>query len=57
MGQDEETDVVIYRAPGVDVWMANLIAMKEKMVGQLGAAMSSEKQIRLMTEAIRKGEM
>lgn len=57
IGQDEETDVHIYRAPGVDVWMANLIAMKEKMVNRLGAAMSEEKQVRLITEAIKKGEI
>ena len=57
IGQDEETDVHVYRAPGVDVWMANLIHMKEKMVKKLGAAMSAEKQMKLMAEAIRKGEM
>lgn len=57
IGQDEETDVHIYRAPGVDVWMANLIAMKEKMVNSLGQAMSAEKQTKMMVEAILKGEI
>jgi len=57
LGQDEVTDVFVYRAPGVDVWMANLIAMKEKMVNRLGEAMSAEKQVRLMTEAIMRGDM
>lgn len=57
LGQDLESDVFVYRAPGVDVWMANLINMKEKMVNRLGEAMSSEKQMRLIAEAIRKGEM
>ena len=57
MGQEHETDVHVYRAPGVDVWMANLINMKEKMVSKLGAAMGAEKQMRLITEAIRKGEL
>lgn len=54
IGQDQETDVHIYRAPGVDVWMANLIAMKEKMVTSLGQAMSAEKQMQLMAEQIIK---
>ena len=57
IGQDEETDVFIYRAPGVDVWMANLIRMKEKIVNSLDQAMASEKQIRLIIEAIKKGEI
>lgn len=57
IGQDEETDVHIYRAPGVDVWMANLIHMKEKMVNKLGAAMSAEKQMKLIGEAIKEGKM
>lgn len=57
IGQDEETDVHIYRAPGVDVWMANLIHMKEKMVSKLGAAMSAEKQMKMMSEAILKGDL
>lgn len=57
LGQDLESDVYVYRAPGVDVWMANLINMKEKMVNRLGEAMSSDKQMRLIAEAIRKGEM
>lgn len=57
IGQDEETDVHIYRAPGVDVWMANLIHMKEKMVTSLGQAMSAEKQFSLMANAIKKGEL
>ena len=57
IGQDEETDVFIYRAPGVDVWMANLIRMKENIVNSLDQAMASEKQIRLIIEAIKKGEI
>lgn len=57
IGQDEETDVHVYRAPGVDVWMANLIHMKEKMVNKLGAAMGAEKQIQMMTDAIKEGQM
>lgn len=57
MGQDEETDVHVYRLPGVDTWMASLIAMKEKMVTALGMAMSAEKQIKMIAEAIREGEM
>ena len=57
MGQEHETDVHVYRAPGVDVWMANLINMKEKMVSKLGAAMEAGKQMRMMAEAIRKGEL
>lgn len=57
IGQEHETDVHVYRAPGVDVWMANLIHTKEKMVNKLGAAMSSEKQIRLIAEVIKKGEI
>lgn len=57
LGQDEETNVHIYRAPGVDMWMANLIRMKERMVTKLGEAMSAEKTIRLITEAVKKGEI
>lgn len=57
LGQDEVTDVFVYRSPGVDVWMANLINMKEHMVNKLGEAMSAEKQVRIMTEAIKRGEM
>jgi len=57
LGQDEITHVEIYRGPGVDVWMANLIAMKERMVNRLGAAMSAEKQTALITEAVLKGEI
>ena len=57
MGQEHETDVHVWRAPGVDVWMANLIHMKEKMVSKLNAAMSAEKTIRLITEAIKNGEI
>jgi SNF2 family DNA or RNA helicase len=57
IGQDLETDVFVYRAPGVDVWMANLIQMKERMVNRLGQAMGAEKQIQLMSEAIKKGEL
>ena len=54
MGQEYETDVHVYRAPGVDVWMASLIAMKEKMVNKLGQAMGAEKQMKLMADEIRK---
>lgn len=54
IGQDKETDCVIYRAPGVDVWMSNLIAMKAQMVSRLGEAMSAEKQVRLIADQIRK---
>lgn len=57
MGQVEETDVHVYRAPGVDVWMANLIAMKERMVDKLGEAMSGEKQAGLILKAIQRGEI
>lgn len=57
IGQDRETDVHVYRAPGVDVWMANLIAMKERMVNKLGQAMSAEKQMALIKSAIEKGEL
>lgn len=57
IGQEFETDVHVYRAPGVDVWMANLINMKERMVSKLGQAMSAEKQVQKMSEAILKGEM
>ena len=57
IGQDSITNVHIYRAPGVDMWMANLIRMKERMVSRLGQAMSAEKQVKLMSEAIRKGEL
>lgn len=57
IGQDVETDVYIWRAPGVDMWMANLIAMKERMVTKLGQAMGAEKQMSLIRQAIEKGEM
>lgn len=58
IGQEEETDVFIYRIPGsVDTWMASLIAMKERMVNSLGTAMSAEKQVTLIAEAIKNGEM
>lgn len=58
MGQDEETDVYIYRIPGtVDTWMSGLIAMKERLVNSLGQAMSSEKQVGMIRDAILKGEM
>ncbi len=57
LGQDQETDVHIYRAPGVDMWMANLIRMKERMVTKLGEAMSAEKQMKLITNAIKNGEI
>tara|TARA_R100000482_G_scaffold124710_2_gene78576 strand:+ start:31381 stop:33924 length:2544 start_codon:yes stop_codon:yes gene_type:complete len=58
MGQTQETDVHVYRVPAsVDVWMANLIHMKERMVNKLGEAMSSEKQKSLIINAIKKGEI
>ena len=57
MGQDEETHVHVYRLPGVDTWMAGLIAMKEKMVTTLGMAMSAEKQVKMIADAIRDGEI
>lgn len=58
IGQDEETDVHIYRIPGtVDTWMASLIAMKEKMVQSLGQAMSGEKQAAMIRDAVLKGEL
>lgn len=57
MGQDQETDVHVYRLPGVDTWMASLIAMKEKMVMSLGMAMSGEKQMKMIADAIRDGEI
>lgn len=34
MGQDQETEVFVYRVPGgVDSWMANLIRRKERIIG------------------------
>lgn len=58
MGQTQETDVYIYRMPGtVDTWMAELIALKERLVNSLGTAMSADRQVSLIVEAIRKGEM
>lgn len=57
MGQDEETDVHVYRCPGVDVWMANLIAMKERMVEKLGQAMSASKMTGMIVDAVKKGEI
>ena len=57
LGQDEETNVHSYRAPGVDMWMANLIRMKERMVTKLGEAMSAEKQMKLITNAIKNGDI
>ena len=57
MGQENDTDVIIYRAPGVDVWMANLIHMKEKAVKDFGVAMSVEKQMKLITDAIKEGKI
>ena len=57
IGQNKETHVIIYRAPGVDVWMANLIHMKEKMMRDFGVAMSAEKQMKLIVEAVKNGEI
>ena len=61
IGQDKETDVHVYRAAGpnagVDMWMANLIRMKEKMSSSLGAALSGERQVKLMVDAIKSGEL
>ena len=57
IGQDKETDVVIYRGPGVDVWMASLIAMKAKMIDKFGQVMGAEKQTKMIVDAIKKGEM
>ena len=61
IGQDSTTDVHIYRAAGpnagVDMWMANLIRMKERMVTKLGEAMSAEKQMKLITDAIKNGDI
>lgn len=37
--------------------MAGLIAMKEKMVTTLGMAMSAEKQVKMIADAIRDGEI
>lgn len=57
MSQTRETQVIVYRLPGVDTWMAGLIAMKEKMVQSLGIAMSGEKQTKMIADAIRSGEI
>lgn len=57
IGQDREVHVHVYRSPGVDLWMANLINMKERMVNRLGEAMSAEKQTALIRKAIEKGEL
>lgn len=57
IGQDKETDVVIYRGPGVDGWMANLIRMKAKMIDKFGQVMGAEKQTKMIVDAIKKGEM
>lgn len=57
MGQTEETDVHIYRCPGVDVWMANLIAMKERMVEKLGKAISEKQVTKMVVDAVKKGEI
>lgn len=58
IGQVHESDVHVYRVPSsVDTWMSSLINMKERMVTKLGEAMSSEKQLRLIGDAIRNGEM
>jgi len=58
MGQTEETDVYVYRIPNtVDTWMSNLIDKKERMMKRLGQAMSKERMLREIREAIEKGEM
>lgn len=61
IGQDEETDVFVYRIPGtVDTWMANTIRRKERMVEGFSKTMtggSEEMNAASFLEALRNGEM
>lgn len=58
LGQDEETEVLIYRIPGtVDTWMARLIQSKENMVKQLRETMAAPELTKKITDAILNGDM
>lgn len=58
MGQDKETHVHVYRIPNsIDTWMANLIAIKERLATKLGQTMSADRQLSMLKDAIKKGEI
>lgn len=58
IGQEHETDIYVYRIPNtVDTWMSNLIERKERMVKRLGRAMTNDRMLAEISQAIRKGEM
>lgn len=61
MGQDQETDVYVYRLTGtVDTWVANTIARKERMVDTFNETFAEdapELTVDNLLEALRNGDM
>lgn len=60
MGQEEETDVYVYRIPGtIDTWMANTIYRKEKLIGEFSDEMidNENDMASSLREAIESGEI
>jgi SNF2 family DNA or RNA helicase len=56
IGQDEVTDVHVYRIPStVDTFMANLIRTKERMMHDLHTTMSNADMIASIKDAVLKG--
>lgn len=59
MGQDEETEVYVYRVPeSIDTWMAQTIARKESMIDDFnGVATVDNSIIKSLREALMNKEM
>lgn len=58
IGQEEETDVYVYRVPNsVCTWMANLIDKKERMMNKLGRTMSKAEMVQEIQSALRTGSI
>ena len=59
IGQEEESDVYVYRMPRtIDVWMANTIHRKEKLVDEFNGTVRKEAPMHeALREAIESGEI
>ena len=59
IGQEEESDVFVYRMPRtIDVWMANTIHRKEKLVEEFTGTVRKEAPMHeALREAMESGEI
>lgn len=59
IGQEEESDVFVYRMPRtIDVWMANTIHRKEKLVDEFSGTVRKERPMHdALREAMESGEI